>query len=137
MRKIEIASNIYLGLIGITFLVVAAKGLIDPQLIMDLVNLDMGNNVTARNSIRALYGGVHLAFGLFVLASIYFKLQKEALGFTALYTAGFVFGRVLSMMMDGTPGDFAKNWLLIESVLFVVTMVFVFALTPKRYPQLA
>ena len=121
----------FLLLVGAAFINIAVQGLADPQLIMNMVQVDMGNNITARNSIRALYGGVDLAFGLFMIFGA-FKMQREALILTFLFCAGFVFGRTLSIVMDGVPGSFAINWLVIESVLMVSSVVLLWKMTSSK-----
>lgn len=107
-------SRIFLILIGLSALNIALQALADPQTVMNFVDVQLGN-VTARNSIRALYGGVNLAFALFWLYAA-FRAQREGLILGALYTGGFVLGRLLSIALDGMPGAFAMQWLIVEGV---------------------
>ena len=102
---------------GLSALNIALQALADPQTVMSFVDVELGN-VTARNSIRALYGGVNLAFALFWLYAA-FRAQREGLILGALYTGGFVLGRLLSIALDGTPGAFAMQWLAVEGVCAV------------------
>ena len=123
-------SRIFLILMGLSALNIALQAITDPQTVMNLVDVQLGN-VTARNSIRALYGGVNLAFALFWLYAA-FRAQREGLILGALYTGGFSLGRLLSIALDGMPGAFAMQWLVVESV-FAVGAVALLALSPKAY----
>lgn len=113
-------ARIFLLLIGLATLNIAVQALIDPQTVMTMVDVQLGN-VTARNSIRAFYGAVNLFFALFWLYAA-FRAQRTGLLLAALYTGGFVFGRLLSMALDGMPGAFALQWLVVEGVCAVVAV---------------
>lgn len=54
-------SRIFLLLISLATLNIAMQALLDPQTVMTMVDVQMGDNITARNSIRAFYGAVNLA----------------------------------------------------------------------------
>lgn len=120
-------SRIFLILMGLSALNIALQAIADPQTVMNFVDVQLGN-VTARNSIRALYGGVNLAFALFWLYAA-FRAQREGLILGVLYTGGFVAGRLLSIVMDGMPGAFAMQWLVVESI-FALGAVALLVLSP-------
>jgi hypothetical protein len=122
MKNLALIIRIYLILLGLATLNVAFQAIFDPQAIMDNVAVELGN-VTARNSIRALYGGVNLFFGLFWLYAA-FRQQREGLLLAWLYTGGFVAGRLLSLVFDGMPGAFAMQWLVVETVFAVLAAGF-------------
>lgn len=129
-------SRIFLILMGLSALNIALQALADPQTVMDFVDVELGN-ITARNSIRALYGGVNLAFALFWLYAA-FRAQREGLMLGALYTGGFALGRLLSIAMDGTPGAFAMQWLVVEGVFAVLAMgLLVWSPVPRQSPAMA
>jgi len=107
-------ARIFLILLGLATLNIAVQAILDPQAIFDNVQVQLGN-LTARNSVRALYGGVNLAFGMFWLVAA-FRAQRTGLILALLYTGGFALGRILSMLLDGMPGAFAMQWLVTESV---------------------
>lgn len=109
-----ISTRIFLLLLALATLNIAVQAILDPQTIFDQVQVQLGN-LTARNSVRALYGGVNLAFGLFWLYAA-FRQQSTGLLLALLYTGGFAIGRILSMLMDGMPGAFAMQWLMVESI---------------------
>lgn len=107
-------TRIFLVLLALATLNIAVQAILDPQAIFDNVQVQLGN-LTARNSVRALYGGVNLAFGAFWLYAA-FRAQRTGLLLALLYTGGFAIGRILSLMLDGMPGAFAMQWLVTESV---------------------
>jgi hypothetical protein len=121
MQRLKIFNRIYLILLGLATLNIAVQGLLDPQAIMDNVQVTLGN-ATARNSVRALYGGVNLALALFWLYAAFYR-QREGLRFALLYTGGFAIGRLVSIAVEGVPGAFAMQWLVTESVFAVLAIV--------------
>lgn len=120
MQRLKIFNRIYLLLLGLATLNVAIQGLLDPQAIMDNVQVALGN-ATARSSVRALYGGVNLALALFWIYAA-FKSQREGLRFALLYTGGFALGRLVGIAVEGMPGDFAVQWLVVESVFALLAL---------------
>ena len=114
MKTLIWSTRIFLLLLGLATLNIALQALADPQSVMNFVDVQLGNT-TARNSIRALYGGVNAVFGLFWLYAA-FRSQREGLLLALLYTGGFVGGRLLSIALDGMPGAFAMQWLQVETV---------------------
>ena len=121
MKSTQLISKIFLCLLGAATLNIAFQAIADPQTIMDNVQVTLGN-ITARNSVRALYGGVNLALGLFWLYAA-FRMRREGLLLALLYTGGFAVGRIMSMVMDGQPEAFAKQWLVVESVFAIGSAV--------------
>ncbi len=120
MKNVSVITKTFLILTGLAFLNIAVQAIINPQSVMDFVNVELGN-ISARNSIRAFYGGVNLFFGLFLIYGA-FKMQKEALVLTVLYGGGFVFGRIYSILLEGNPSSFIWTWLCIESVLTIISL---------------
>ena len=132
MQQTNLISTIFLCLLGAATLNIAVQAIANPQAIMDNVQVTLGN-ITARNSIRALYGGVNLAFGLFWIYSA-FRARREGLLLALLYTGGFAAGRIISIIMDGRPDAFAIQWLVVESVFAagaVLLLWFTARMTPK------
>lgn len=119
MNRTLLFSRIYLLLLAVATLNIALQALLDPQTVMNFVSVSLGDNVTARNSIRALYGGVNFCFGIYWIYAA-FRSQPTGLILALLYTGGFVFGRVWSMMADGMPGEFAQQWLVTEAIFMLL-----------------
>jgi Domain of unknown function (DUF4345) len=120
MDKIKVFTKIFLVLVGLAFLNVAVQAFINPQSVMDFVGVDL-NNISARNSIRAYYGGVNLTFALFLIYGA-FRKQSVALTLAALYGGGFVIGRIYSIIAEGQPSSFIFTWLIIEAILTFVSV---------------
>jgi hypothetical protein len=127
MNSTEKITRIFLILVGLTFLNVAIQAFINPQSIMDFVNVTL-DNVSAKSSIRSFYGGVNLTFALFLIYGA-FKAKKEALILTILYGGGFVLGRIYSIFAEGLPSHFVLTWLGIELIL---TSISIFLLTKQE-----
>lgn len=98
MSKIKIIAKVFLVIVGLAFLNVAIQAFLNPQTVMDFVSVHL-DNISARNSTRAYYGGVNLTFALFLIYGA-FKMQKEALILASLYGAGFVIGRFYSILIE-------------------------------------
>ncbi|UPT65413.1 MAG: DUF4345 domain-containing protein [Sphingobacteriales bacterium JAD_PAG50586_3] len=110
----------FLIFVGLAFINVAVQAIISPQAVFDNVGVTLGN-VSALNSIRANYGFVNLALGLFMVYGA-FKMRKEALLFTAIFCWGFVIGRIYSIAIDGMPNGFVTQWLATEMVLGIIAI---------------
>ena len=123
-------TRVFLILLALATLNIAVQAILDPQVIFDNVQVQLGN-LTARNSVRALYGGVNLAFGLFWIYAA-FRQQSTGLMLALLYTGGFAVGRILSLMMDGMPGAFAMQWLVTESVFALLAAGLLYWNMPKK-----
>ncbi|HEY1025542.1 MAG TPA: DUF4345 domain-containing protein [Sphingobacteriaceae bacterium] len=120
MTQVSTLTKTFLILCGLAFLSIALQALYDPQLIMDLVQ-DKLTNTSSRNSIRAMYGGVHLALGAYLIYSA-IKDAKSALVLLALYTGGFFFGRITGFLTDGTDvTPFIISWTFTEFTLFAIS----------------
>lgn len=114
-------SKIFLIACGLSFFSIALQALYDPQLIMNLVQDEL-TNINARNSIRAFYGGVNLAFGGFMLYSAYHR-PEPALIILVLYTGGFFLGRLIGFMSDGPlVSTFIISWTIIELILCIASL---------------
>lgn len=119
MNKFNVVTTVFLVVVGLAFLNVGVQAFINPQSVMDFVSVHL-DNINARNSTRAFYGGVNLSFALFFLYGA-FKMKREALLIALLYGGGFVLGRVYSIIAEGVPGPFILTWLCIETFLTIVS----------------
>ena len=120
MNRIDVLAKVFLVLVGLAFLNVAIQAFINPQSVMDFVQVHLGN-ISARNSTRAYYGGVNLTFAIFFIYGA-FKMKREALMIASLYGGGFVLGRLYSITVEGAPSSFILTWLGIESVLTIISL---------------
>ncbi|RYZ20920.1 MAG: DUF4345 domain-containing protein [Chitinophagaceae bacterium] len=104
----------------------------DPQSVMRLVDVSLGNN-DALSSIRGVYGGVGTA--LFI-SLIYLVRRNVPLGLRllCLIWGCYAFSRLLTIVADGALGAFGQKWLLIESVFFGIALTLTLLLRGQRTP---
>ncbi len=136
MNTIQKVQTGFLLLMAGAFINTGLQALFSPQDVLAQVGIEL-NNSSALNSMRAIYGGMHLVFGLFC-AFGGFKMRKEALGLVLLYTTGFTIGRLTGIVMDGAPNEFVTTWLLTEAFSLAVSATLL-VLDTKNYaskPQL-
>jgi len=130
MQKTNKFSLVFLVIVGLAFLSIAIPAFLNPQSIMDNVHVTLGN-ASALNSIRAMYGGVNLFFGIYLIFAA-FKNQRTGLTLVLLYTGGFVVGRIFSLFAEGNPSAFIIQWLCTESVLAVLSILLLRKLQQKN-----
>ncbi|HMV09171.1 MAG TPA: DUF4345 domain-containing protein [Cyclobacteriaceae bacterium] len=123
-------SQVFLALLALAFCKTGIEALINPQAVLANVGIDL-NSPAALSSMRAVYGGMHLMFGLFCVGGI-FKNQSTALLLVILYTAGFVTGRIVSWIADGTPNEFVITWLATETFSLVGCTLLLFLIWNKK-----
>jgi hypothetical protein len=107
-------SQVFLGLMGLAFCKVGIEALIDPQAVLAQVGIVL-DNASALSSMRAVYGGMHLVFGLFCIWGI-FKNPESPLLLVLLYTIGFTIGRLSGIVVNGAPNSFVLTWLITEVI---------------------
>ena len=107
-------TQIFLALIGLAFCKTGVESLIDPHAVLAQVGIEL-NNPSAVSSMRAVYGGMHLIFGLFCFRGILNAFGGPLL-LIVLYTTGFIIGRLVGIMFDGTPNTFVLTWLITEVI---------------------
>jgi hypothetical protein len=103
----------------------------DPQGVMDLVQVQLGNT-DAYSSIRGVYGGVGVTL-LVVLLVLARRDRKTAMGFLGLFWGMYTISRLLTIGMEGALGAFGSQWLVIESVLSAASFA-VYVLLGQRSP---
>lgn len=127
-RIVTLASKSFIFLSAISLLSVSIMAFADPQSVMDLVNVQLNNN-DAFSSIRGVYGGVGMTlfFSLFYL--MLFDTQKGLL-FLCLLWGFYALSRTITIFSEGALGDFGNQWLMTESVFFI--LAFVLALANRK-----
>lgn len=119
-KWIKIGSGFVMGISGLGILSVSAQAMLDPQSVMDLVQVKLENN-DAYSSIRGVFGGV----GFTLLAVFTWLVRKDriaALGFIALFWGMYALSRMITMACEGALGDFGSQWLVIESTLSLLAL---------------
>ncbi len=97
-------ANLFLRFTGILFALYGGFLYLDPQYLMEL--LALGDGSAARVEVRAMYGGLQLAMGVFlILASLRGPLYTEvALVVAIAVFAGLATARAAGLMIDGVDG---------------------------------
>jgi len=113
-------SQVFLAIMGIAFCKVGIEAMIDPQAVVSQVGITL-DNASALSSMRAVYGGMHFAFGCLCFWSV-LRRPEPALGLIALYTGGFVAGRASSILLDGVPNAFVVTWLATETFALLMSV---------------
>jgi hypothetical protein len=122
-------TQLFLTLMALAFCKAGLEAILTPQIVLSNVGIDL-SNASALSSMRAVYGGMHFVFGLFCAWGI-FKNATSSLGLVALYTTGFVAGRLISWGIDGTPNTFVLTWLATEAFSLVASVTLLFLLQRK------
>ncbi len=100
MRLIRVA-QLALALNGLAFLGFGLIFAVDPDGMMASLDLEISSGV-ARTDLRAIYGGLEVGLGLWLLlACARPSLHTAGLISGALVTGGLVCGRGLGMLLDG------------------------------------
>ena len=129
-KTILVLARIFMGLSALSMLSVSMMAFGNPQKVMDLVRVEL-NNTDAFSSIRGVYGGVGLT--LFI-AIVYMAVKdvKRGLQFLSMLWGFYALSRVLTILIEGSLGAFGTQWLMTESVFFVIAMSLNLAMKPQE-----
>lgn len=131
-RIINIVSAVFILFSAFSLLMVSLMAMANPQSVMDLVQVQLPNT-DAYSSIRGIYGGV----GLVIITQLIYLLikdRKKALAFLSLFWGAYAISRLITIAAEGSLGAFGSQWLMIESVFCVLSVVLY---TLYRKPQTA
>jgi hypothetical protein len=115
---VMVAAKGFILLSALSLLSVSLMAFASPQAVMDLVQVKL-ENTDAFSSIRGVYGGV----GMTLVISLLYLMLKDArkgLAFLMLLWGFYALSRILTIFSEGALGDFGTQWLIIESVFFVM-----------------
>lgn len=114
-RILQVVSRGYILLSALSLLSVSIMAIVDPQAVMDLVQVQLGNT-DAYSSIRGIYGGAGLSI---VISLIYLMIKDVRKGviFLMLLWGFYALSRTITIFMEGALGDFGTQWMFIESIL--------------------
>jgi hypothetical protein len=119
------------GLAGIVFLALGIMGLLNPLWVMDFVGYSTaGATPLIRGEVRAVYGGLFAAMGLFTLvAAANPGGNRGGLLLVGLLWLGVCGGRLVGAYVDGDPG--LPGWIAVGFELFFGLLLAVIALVAK------
>lgn len=127
--------KVLLFIAGLVFVGVGAVNLVAPQAGMEPLGLKLVT-VDSLNEIRANYGGMHLFLGVFLLAAVFkAMLRTPALFLLAFFTGGLVLGRVVSLLVDGVPGNMMWGFMLLETIAFLWASVLIIHQIKGQTPE--
>lgn len=124
-KILNVASQGFILLSGVSLLSVSIMAFSDPQSVMDLVAVQL-NNTDAFSSIRGVYGGV----GLTLFISLLYLMRKDkqtGLAFLCLLWGFYALSRIITIFTEGALVDFGNQWLVTELVLFALAAVLLVA----------
>lgn len=112
----QVFARFFLGITGLVFAGLGVFNLLFP--VHGIIGFEIfPSTISALNEIRANYGGMHLALGLFFLSEASIRpLRAPALLVAALFTGGLVAGRLVSLVWDGKPNPFVWTLFSVECV---------------------
>lgn len=119
-QTVKLASRSFIILSALSLLMVSFMAIVNPQSVMDLVQVQL-TNTDAYSSIRGVYGGVGLCLVIHLMYLL-FKNVQMALGLLCLLWGFYVVSRVITMFHEGPLGAFGSQWIVIESILFAVAL---------------
>jgi hypothetical protein len=106
-------ARVVIGVVGAITVLLGLCGLFRPEWVMNLVGYAVASNSPAtlvRGEIRAVYGGLMIAVGIFtLLAAPAPRANQGRLLLLALLWLGAAGGRLFGAFVDGSPGLF--GWL--------------------------
>jgi len=120
-KTLRLAAQGFILLSAVSLLSVSLMAFANPQSVMDLVAVEL-NNTDAFSSIRGVYGGVGLTLFLTLLYLLRQNFRK-GLAFLCLLWGLYAVSRLITIFAEGPLGDFGTQWLITESVFFLVAFV--------------
>ncbi|WP_373522740.1 DUF4345 domain-containing protein [Aquiflexum sp.] len=120
IKILTLLSRIFILFSGLALLSVSLMALISPQSVMDLVQVQLPNT-DAFSSIRGVYGGVGMAL---FLSLIYLMIKNpiQGLGFLVMLWGFYAISRIMTIVIEGELGEFGNQWLMIETILFIIAL---------------
>lgn len=111
----------YLVVTGILFLIVGLRALFKPIEAVATPYELQGESTDAKHYLRSGAGGVTIACGAVMLAGGFVPaLELAALVLPVTVLGGLLFGRVFSLVVDGSPGLVAWISAILELLGFVM-----------------
>ncbi|WP_187263935.1 DUF4345 domain-containing protein [Pontibacter beigongshangensis] len=133
-KILRLASKGFILVSALSLLSVSVMAFASPQAVMDLVHVQL-TNTDAFSSIRGVYGGVGLTLFISLIYLLFYDTRK-GLAFLCLLWGFYALSRTITIFCEGALGDFGTQWLLTESVLFVLALLLVVAYrNPASSPE--
>ncbi|MBO9632865.1 MAG: DUF4345 domain-containing protein [Chitinophagaceae bacterium] len=121
--KIKLLNGISRGFIilsALSLLYVTVLAFFDPRAVMQLVGVTLPNN-DAISSIRGVYGGVGLTIVLLLVRCVIRDISLGLL-FLCFLWGLYAISRLITSFHEGPLGAFGSQWLMIESIFFLIAL---------------
>lgn len=118
---------------ALSIFMVSAMAFVNPQDVMNLVQVSLPNN-DAYSSIRGVYGGV----GLAIIAVILYCARndrRKGMVFLSILWGSYAISRIITAAKEGPLGAFGTQWLAIETTLFIASLSLYVAMRSQRAAQ--
>jgi hypothetical protein len=118
---LRVLSIALISLTALGILMVSMMAFSDPQAVMALVHVQLDNN-DAYSSIRGVYGGAGMVM---VITLVYLGIRDQMKGllFVAMIAGFYSLSRLITIMVEGSLGDFGSQWLKIESCMCIAALL--------------
>jgi hypothetical protein len=120
-KIVKRAAQGFILLSALALLSVSVMAFSNPQSVMDLVHVQL-TNTDAFSSIRGVYGGVGLTLFISLMYLMINDINK-GLAFLSLLWGFYALSRTITVFVEGALGDFGQQWLVTESVFFVIAVI--------------
>ncbi|WP_460634448.1 DUF4345 domain-containing protein [Larkinella harenae] len=124
-KLLQWAAQGFIVISALALLSVSFMAFSNPQSVMDLVQVQL-NNTDAFSSIRGVYGGV----GFTIAISLFYLMVKDinkGLAFLSLLWGFYALSRAITIFVEGSLGAFGQQWIITESILFVLAVALLWA----------
>jgi hypothetical protein len=122
LHPADVFARQILILIGAVWLLIGAASLFMPNGVADFMNIRL-DDALARFDFRAVYGGLQLGIGVFLVGAALRKPWRlPALNMANLVLGGLILGRVVSLAIDEPPGIIGFVLLGLEVALLAVAV---------------
>ncbi|GAB3931749.1 DUF4345 domain-containing protein [Larkinella terrae] len=129
-KMVNRAAQGFILLSALALLSVSVMAFFNPQSVMDLVHVQL-QNTDAFSSIRGVYGGVGLTLFISLIYLMITDVNK-GLAFLSLLWGFYALSRTITVFVEGALGDFGQQWLVTESVFFVIALALLRANTRAK-----
>ena len=124
-------ARVFLSFIAISIGMIGVLYLYDPNLLLARYDLATGS-AGMDNMLRSTYGGLFLASALIFALGVFVETRRrDALVFVAIFMSGAALGRIVSILMAGSPPATIMPLLYYECAAAVIALLLYFT-TSRR-----
>lgn len=124
-KLIQRAAQGFIVISALALLSVSLMAFSDPQSVMDLVQVQL-TNTDAFSSIRGVYGGVGFTIAISLLYLMIKDINK-GLAFLCLLWGFYALSRAITIFVEGALGAFGRQWIITESIFFLLAVALLWA----------